>query len=174
MKVLMGTTQFKMTPDKEFVERLEALAKRTGRRSPQALAEEIIEIYLPVWTAVHDATQRAISHQALKAAEIDDFNLDEKISQGLGPDMIMSEWFHFEGKEIPDYGSLSFGGWETFSPAKKRDAITDMKRHLDRALAEMPKRKAPVVARIEPGGMTRAEIRKTLEAVPPTRKRKAR
>lgn len=63
MKVLMGTKQFKMILDEELVERLRNAADSTGRDSAQHLAEEILTIYLPVYTAVSTATRRAIEYQ---------------------------------------------------------------------------------------------------------------
>lgn len=64
MNVLVGTKQFKMILDEEFVDRLKTLANRMGRDSAQHLAEEVLTIYLPVWTAVADATNRAIAYQS--------------------------------------------------------------------------------------------------------------
>lgn len=64
MNVLVGTKQFKMILDEDFVDRLKTLANRMGRDSAQHLAEEVLTIYLPVWTAVADATNRAIAYQS--------------------------------------------------------------------------------------------------------------
>ena len=63
MNVLVGTKQFKMLLEEEFVERLKSLAQKTGRDSAQHLAEEILTIYLPVYVAVNEATRRAIDVQ---------------------------------------------------------------------------------------------------------------
>jgi len=64
MTVLVSTKQFKMILETEFVERLKAVAKRAGRDSAQHLAEEVLTVYLPVYTAVMDATNRAIAYQS--------------------------------------------------------------------------------------------------------------
>lgn len=69
MNVLVGTKQFKMILEEEFVERLRDLAKKAGRDSAQHLAEEILTIYLPVWVSVHDATRRAVGFQTQVIAE---------------------------------------------------------------------------------------------------------
>ena len=63
MKLLMSTKQFKMYLDDDLVARLENLAEKGGRRSAQQVAEEILLTYLPVWSAVTDATNRAIRFQ---------------------------------------------------------------------------------------------------------------
>lgn len=63
MNVLVGTKQFKMILDEEFVERLRVVAKKTGRDSAQHLAEEVLSIYLPVYVAVSEATKRAVMYQ---------------------------------------------------------------------------------------------------------------
>jgi hypothetical protein len=41
--------QFKMMLDKESADRLANLARRFNRRSGQAVAEEVIQTYLPIW-----------------------------------------------------------------------------------------------------------------------------
>ena len=64
MKVLVGTKQFKMVIDESLIDRLRHTAQRTGRDSAQHVAEEIIEFYLPIYTAVFDATRRAIAYQS--------------------------------------------------------------------------------------------------------------
>lgn len=69
MKVLMGTKQFKMVLDEEFVDRLRTAADKTGRDSAQHLAEEVLAIYLPVYLSVFDATRRAITYQTNREAE---------------------------------------------------------------------------------------------------------
>lgn len=64
MKLLMGTkTQFKMYLDDDLVARLRQAADRIGKASGQEVAEEIIKLYLPVWTVVNEYTQRAIGFQ---------------------------------------------------------------------------------------------------------------
>jgi hypothetical protein len=136
--------QFKMYLDPEMIERLDRLAEKNGRRSSQQVAEEIIAIYLPVWTAVTDAANRAISYQTQTQPEpkFEAFDLDAKIREGGSPDMIMSEWFTFEGRETPsDFGMMFFKGWETYSPEEKLAALNDAKRILDRTLTKTPKQK---------------------------------
>jgi len=59
----MSTKQFKMYLDEDFVERLESMAVKAGRRSAQQVAEEILSTYLPVWSTVNDAMNRAIRYQ---------------------------------------------------------------------------------------------------------------
>lgn len=46
---------------------------------------------------------------------------------------VMSDWFAFEGKEMPDTMGASFmGGWESFSVRQKIEALKDFKMLLDR------------------------------------------
>lgn len=80
---------------------------------------------------VHNALQRAIPPQA--PAAVAEFDLETEIRDGLPPDVIMSKWLIYEGKEPPqDYGLLMFGGWETMTPEERTDALRDAKKVLDR------------------------------------------
>lgn len=68
--VLMGTKrQFKMYLSDDLLERLENAAEKIGKRSGQEVAEEILTIYLPVWTNVNDSMNRAVTYQINKVSE---------------------------------------------------------------------------------------------------------
>lgn len=157
MKLLMGTKpQFKMYLDQDLIDKLDALAARTGRRSGQAVAEEVIDIYLPAWTATVDAMRRAVTYQTTVQSEIadlgtvDEFDLDARIRTGDGPASIMQEWFAREKREYPeDFGVLFSKGWDSYSVDEKRAALVDAKRLVDRNLKG--KKPGKIAAEIEPG-----------------------
>ncbi len=72
IKVLMGTSekiQFKMMLPNELVERLDLLAKKSGKRSGQEVVMELIDVYLPVWINVNDSMNRAVQYQTKIVAE---------------------------------------------------------------------------------------------------------
>jgi len=67
----------------------------------------------------------------------DAFDVESAVLSLDDPQLVMGEWFHYEGREYPqDYGVVFFRGWETFSPADKVDAVRDAKKVLDRALRD--------------------------------------
>lgn len=82
MNVLVGTKQFKMILDEEFVNRLRSVAKRAGRDSAQHLAEEILTIYLPVYAAVSDSMRRAVEFQTKGLVPKREHVMNEKIPPG--------------------------------------------------------------------------------------------
>lgn len=64
MKLLMGTkVQFKMYLDDDLVERLKKAADKCGKNSGQEVVEEILAVYLPVWTSVNESMRRAVDFQ---------------------------------------------------------------------------------------------------------------
>lgn len=77
--------------------------------------------------------RRALREAIYRAIPEADFDLETEIRDGLPPDVIMSKWLIYEGKEPPhDYGLLMFGGWETMTPEERTDALRDAKKVLDR------------------------------------------
>lgn len=64
-----------------------------------------------------------------------DFDVESAVVRLDDPQIIMNEWFTYEGREYPaDYGIVFFRGWESFSLEVKAAAIRDAKRFLDRSL----------------------------------------
>jgi hypothetical protein len=59
----------KLTLPVEQLERLDALAKRFGRQSRQAVVYELIKIFLPVWVSVNDSLERAVPVQIEESSQ---------------------------------------------------------------------------------------------------------
>ena len=67
-----------------------------------------------------------------------EFDVESAITRHDDPQIVMSEWFTFEGRECPqDFGIAFFRGWESFSAREKADAVKDAKRALDRSLSKI-------------------------------------
>jgi len=63
------------------------------------------------------------------------FDVEAAVLRLDDPQLVMNEWFTFEGRAYPqDYGVVFFRGWEAFSPVDKVAAVRDAKRVLDRSL----------------------------------------
>lgn len=62
--------QFKLWLDPDIIDRLSSAGKKFGRSSPQEVVEELIGVYLPLWTTVNTATLRALDHQSKIIAEV--------------------------------------------------------------------------------------------------------
>ena len=62
------------------------------------------------------------------------FDVEAAVERLDDPQLVMGEWFRYEGREYPqDYGLIFFRGWATFSPADKIAAVRDAKKILDRS-----------------------------------------
>jgi transcriptional regulator with XRE-family HTH domain len=69
------------------------------------------------------------------AEPIGDYDVESAVLRLDNPEQIMGEWFRQEGREYPyGHSDLFFGGWDTYSPSEKTDALRDAKRVLDRSL----------------------------------------
>lgn len=107
------------------------------------------------------------------------FDLTAAIGDIGDPYVIMNQWFTSEGRALPqDYSvGIFFGGWETFSPAERHEALVDAKKVLDRTLKTRHEPKGKIAGRIEPGikQKQKAEAQKMIDAVElQPRKRKAK
>jgi transcriptional regulator with XRE-family HTH domain len=68
---------------------------------------------------------------------VPEFDIAAAVMRLDDPQMVMREWFAFEGREYPsDFGVVFFRGWETFSHDDKIAAVTDTKRAIDRTLGK--------------------------------------
>lgn len=75
------------------------------------------------------------TYRAMQEHLNDGFDLDAALNRSDDPMQIMTEWFRFEGRDLPaDYGLQFFRGWETYSPKEKADTLRDAKSLLDRTL----------------------------------------
>lgn len=106
--VLMGTKkQFKMYLSDDLLERLEKAAEKIGKRSGQEVVEEILTIYLPVWTNVNDSMNRAVKYQINKVSEEIVSSEKEVKSQGStsekkkGLDKATERMYKNAGEAIP-------------------------------------------------------------------------
>src|SRR5438105_3235733 len=58
-----GKTQYKIWLSQETVARLDAAAKRTHRKSGNALASEVIELFLPRWEDAAESWLENVGHK---------------------------------------------------------------------------------------------------------------
>lgn len=66
------------------------------------------------------------------------FDVESAVKRFDDPQLIMGEWFAFEGRECPqDFGIAFFRGWENFTAVEKAEAVKDAKRVLDRSLSKI-------------------------------------
>jgi len=63
------------------------------------------------------------------------FDIETAVRTFDDPQMVMNQWFTYEGREYPsDYGVVFFQGWSSYTAAEKIEAVKDAKKVLDRTL----------------------------------------
>jgi hypothetical protein len=77
--------QFKLWLEEDSLDRLTDIAHRFGRGSAQQVVEELIALYLPVWTSVNTALDRAVQQQTRLNIVQDDPTLGDIAPESTHP-----------------------------------------------------------------------------------------
>lgn len=116
----------------------------TGSGAVYAGAERPVNLDRLIEERIVSVVERLLTERGIAPAEdlgtIDEppvFDVVAAIRRLGDPQLVMGDWFRYEGREYPgDFGVAFFQGWESFTADEKVDAVRDAKKVLDRTLRQ--------------------------------------